>query len=384
MSDFRERAAIAFRRALALDSDFAAPLAGLIEAAAFARDTAEVRRLAARHIARMHATEGTDYIRWRVAVALEDSVALSSLRARFDSIDTSSIALIQFTSQVDGVALEDAERAVALMLRRAGDAGERTRAMLAAQFLALNRGRPREAIRINDTYRIPVPEGNIQARFRVGYALFWDGDASKAQLAAHVLERSIETARKSDQMKNSKSANVLSDRYAIALWRLSRGDTSTAAATVRLLRIDPSDSARVRGARQASLRRADVLDAVLAAATRRPDASALLDRLDSLTQIGCCETPHPANLVVARLREREGNMASALNAVRRQKWYFPPEYLSIALRGEGRLAALTQDTIGAIKAYRHYLALRSNPEPEWLADADKIRNEVRRLERLPR
>jgi hypothetical protein len=36
----------------------------------------------------------------------------------------------------------------------------------------------------------------------------------------------------------------------------------------------------------------------------------------------------------------------------------PTWYLSTFLREEGRLAALTGDTAGAIRAYQHYLALR--------------------------
>ena len=38
---------------------------------------------------------------------------------------------------------------------------------------------------------------------------------------------------------------------------------------------------------------------------------------------------------------------------------------------------------GAIEAYRHYLALRSDPEPALRPDADRIREELRRLERHP-
>jgi hypothetical protein len=34
---------------------------------------------------------------------------------------------------------------------------------------------------------------------------------------------------------------------------------------------------------------------------------------------------------------------------------------------------------GAIKAYRHYLALRSNPEPPLRTERDSIRAEVSRL-----
>ena len=43
---------------------------------------------------------------------------------------------------------------------------------------------------------------------------------------------------------------------------------------------------------------------------------------------------------------------------------FPSWYLSTYLREEGRVAALAGDTASALRAYRHYLALRPDPEAE--------------------
>ena len=123
-----------------------------------------------------------------------------------------------------------------------------------------------------------------------------------------------------------------------------------------------------------------LIEAMLASAAHRPDAPMLLDRLDSATQLGCCEVSHWANLVVAHLRELAGDRAAALRAVRRERWYFPPEYLSTSLCEEGRLAALSGDREGAITAYRHFLALQANPEPERKAGVDSVRSALERLE----
>ena len=68
-----------------------------------------------------------------------------------------------------------------------------------------------------------------------------------------------------------------------------------------------------------------------------------------------------ANLVIARVAEAQGDLHLALRAVRRRAGRYnmlPTWYLSTFLREEGRLAALTGDTAGAIRAYQHYLALR--------------------------
>jgi len=54
--------------------------------------------------------------------------------------------------------------------------------------------------------------------------------------------------------------------------------------------------------------------------------------------------------------------------------------LSTQLREEGRLAALVGDTAAAVRAYRHYLALRNDPEPVLRPEVERIRAELERLE----
>jgi len=83
------------------------------------------------------------------------------------------------------------------------------------------------------------------------------------------------------------------------------------------------------------------------------------------------------NLVAARLHESAGDPAAALAAVRRRLIGVAeyPQYVTYR-RVEGRLAALLGDTSGAIRAYRHYLSLRSNPEPRLRVEADTVRTEL--------
>ena len=56
-----------------------------------------------------------------------------------------------------------------------------------------------------------------------------------------------------------------------------------------------------------------------------------------------------------------------------------PVFLSTYLREEGRLAALTGDTTGAIAAYRHFLTLQAHPEPARAAVVERVRAELGRL-----
>jgi len=93
----------------------------------------------------------------------------------------------------------------------------------------------------------------------------------------------------------------------------------------------------------------------------------------------------PADLVVARLREARGELADALAASRRRS-YIADLYehrilvaLPAMLRTEGRLAALTGDTSGARRAYRHYLVLMASPEPVFQSQVDSVRHALAAL-----
>jgi hypothetical protein len=124
---------------------------------------------------------------------------------------------------------------------------------------------------------------------------------------------------------------------------------------------------------------ATLLDSWFASAVSRADAGSLVNRLDLLLRTGPPGAPENSNLVVARILEARGDATRALAAVRRRAFGLVPRYLSTHLREEGRLAAQTGDTTGAIAAYRHYLALRSNPEPSLKQDVERVRAELAEL-----
>ena len=61
-----------------------------------------------------------------------------------------------------------------------------------------------------------------------------------------------------------------------------------------------------------------------------------------------------------------------------------PTYWAPLLRLEGRAAELAGDSSGAVPAYRHYLALRSDPDPGARLYADSVRVALQRLQRRSR
>jgi tetratricopeptide (TPR) repeat protein len=392
VADARERAATAFRRALATDSAFAGALLGLLEVAAFAGDTGETRRLGQQYLARYPGSDEANYVRWRVAARVGDLRSLHRLRQRFDSLSPGTLVRIQWTSQVEGIALEDAERAVEALLSRAGGRVERSRAVGLATILHLNRGRPRQALAVSASVAdlSQVPYWN--PRFRVVYALYWSGDSTEGARSAEEVERRAHETLAGGAGRHNPEAIRPVDLLIPAQWRLWQGDTTLVARAVTILRASaPSDTGLVRGVLASGTpprlpqgsswtHRAVLLEAILASVARRSDAAPLRTRLDSLTRLGCCATPHYTGFVLARLYERAGDLEAALDAIRRARWYFPPEYLSTALREEGRLAALTGDREGAIRAYRHFLTLWEQAEPEQARKGETVRAELRRLE----
>jgi hypothetical protein len=126
-----------------------------------------------------------------------------------------------------------------------------------------------------------------------------------------------------------------------------------------------------------------VLDAVAATNAGRDDASQTVARLDSMLTTGPGGFVQDAgNLILARIKERGGDVRGALAAVRRRETFLTrPLYLSTFLREEGRLAALAGENDAAIEAYRHYLALRASPEPLLKSEVDYVRDELGKLEK---
>jgi hypothetical protein len=274
---------------------------------------------------------------------------------------------------MSGLGLDDADSAAALITENASGDLEKSVALRRAHLLALNRGRPSAATRLlrrMDELRT----SNVSfLQFAISAALFNDGDRAVADSSAQYLARTLarDTLRQlaPDAVRRTSAAMAV-----LSLWYLAAGDTARAVAATDWLRRHAEGQSRNRVLL--------VLPAMLIAShARRPEGLALRALVDSIALDGCCELPDFVPVVLARAYEASGEEAAALRVVRRGVWYYPPRLLSTYLREEGRLAARAGDRAGAIRAWDHYLALRSNPEPVLIAQRDSIRGEVNRLKR---
>jgi tetratricopeptide (TPR) repeat protein len=353
-----ERASAAFRRAIALDPTFVPPFIHLIQLAARSSDTTAVRRLGTQLLQYDSTTESAQFIRWRMAVSLGDSAALRMLRARFDEMPMGTLRLILMTAECDAVALDDADEAVAAMLRRAATADERAITLVHAHAYALNRGRRADALRTTEALARDDPVPRWHLRIRVLDALYADGDTAAAQAAVDTLRRFADAPLASDLRARSAQYE---DITVVTQWQLWHGDRRALSRVLKRLTVGaPSDSLRrvVASRIDASLLRA------LATNSGGSRDLASVDTLDNLLAsnvLAPFEWPwlYPA-LVAARLFVISGQPHRALTAVRRRVQYFPEAtYLAASLALEARLASELGDTASAAAARRELQALRS-------------------------
>jgi len=381
--NLERRATEAFRRAVQLDSAFAPAVAHLLDLTAARGDTAEVRSLGAHYLAIDSTSDLADFYRWRIAMALADSAALRSIRARFVNLSPATLERIIAIAQLDGTGMADAETAGTILLAKSVSGRDARWAHVKLREVALNRGRPREAAEIISRLRGATPTRPFDALSDVVEALYWGADSARA--SAVVKERSA-AADAPVPADAPPSSPQYFDICAVNLWRLAHGELGTIQDAIRKLRRVPNPLDEfATGFIDVC---AAVLDTRLGAVQERPDAGRLLDQLDSLAQSGPPSTSWlivAANLTVAELREQQGNIPAALAAARRRVSQYElgdPRVLvglSTFLREEGRLAALSGDTVGAIQAYRHYLTLRDDPEPSVMPEVARVRSALAQL-----
>jgi hypothetical protein len=375
------RAATAFHRALGLDPNYEAPLEHLVDLAATAGDSDGVRTLGAQYLRLHPESDKADYVRWRIAIALGDSSTLRSIRGRFGSMGLESLEKIVGVAQLDGVGLDDADRAMVELRTRGGRETQMGNGWTGLErlriALALNRGRLREARTALDTLSA---HGLVWFGGAAAIPMYWEPLAGDGDTAARSLESLLDAPL--PELAEDRTRWFL-EACAAAQWRVTHRDTAAAARAAQLLTRMAADTAVAPAYGYDQLCQT-TLETYLGYARRDPGAPALLARLDSLAlvrPIGGIGM-FTVNLAIARLREANGDAAAALLAVRRRphQWIVEGLWgLSSYLREEGRLAALAGDTAEAVRADRHYLALRSHPDIDLVPEVRRVRADLARL-----
>ncbi|HEX5075104.1 MAG TPA: BTAD domain-containing putative transcriptional regulator [Gemmatimonadaceae bacterium] len=368
------QAVSAYQRALALNPEYVSAWRALARLGAQSDSLADVaNESGSTEAQRDAAARITPFIRWRAAIATDDTATLRRFRDSLPLLGPVTLRAIARGSQFDAIGIEDGVHALAELRQRATRMSDIAALALAEHSLAMNRGRPREALAATSRLRRALPSSHAWLRLRILDALYGDGDSTAAGAAAREL---TELAGPGPSRSTTSSATWISDVCVLAQWRLAHGDTAGVRESIKALASARSDIPSPFPVSPAPNACAALVDAALAVVRGLPDAGARLERIDSLvfTPQVTGDAIAYAPLLLARLHERRGDAASALRALRRRTYMSGwPRYLANTWLEEARLATQLGDTTGADLAYRQFLALRSDPEKDLVPEVEAVK-----------
>jgi tetratricopeptide (TPR) repeat protein len=338
------RARKAFEQAFQRDSLYGGPILHLTRLAFVMSDTAAQALWTRRQIALDSIGEGVPSAQWDLLQSKRDSQGIEAFLA---NLGTQSLGVPQgilFFNPLDSVTVAHQVELLDAVHQLSATKADRVDMAFTRWYVLLNRGRPAEAARWLDTLRTLNP---VSAAIQSVLGATWYG--------AEAPDTSI----------------LAGNKDAASLQRFVDGDLST---------ITPLMASYREKAAQDTLqgfwfRWAPTFDAWVAVKRGDPAAQRLLDVADSLW-VGRPANNTWASILLAQLYQSQGRIDRALRAVRRR--YSPlgePEAAGLAesFRLEGQLAALAGDKPSAIRAYRNYLRMRTDPEPSRIPQRDSVR-----------
>jgi tRNA A-37 threonylcarbamoyl transferase component Bud32/tetratricopeptide (TPR) repeat protein len=339
------RARQAFEQAFQRDSLYGGPIQHLAALTFVIGDTAAQRLWTRRLIALDSLGEGVPPAQWNMLQATRDTAGIRAFLSRLASGSVLVPQGILFFNPLDSMTIAHRAALFEAVHSLSATKAERTDVALVRARYYWNLGRPAEAAKWIDTLAT-LDRNNAGLQSAVGATTFGGGPPDTTIMNAEQLD-----------ILRAWRGDVAAGQRMLHLWQ----DRAAKDSTVALNHIA-----------------AAVIEAKLAVDRRDPAAPHLVDVADSLCR-GRQAGVNWSSIELARLYERQGRVDRALGAVRRR--YMPmgePEMggLAESYRLEGKLAALADDKIGAIRAYRNYLRMRVDPEPSRVAQLDSVRAEL--------
>lgn len=341
------------------------PLEAMVRATVQSGDTAGLRRAASRLVEQDSAGDRSVFGQWKLALALGNIASASQLRRRFAELSSGTLLRILGAAQVDGLGLDDAEAAAAVLVRRQ-ETDDRAVAGRVYHYHR-NRGRLDDAARFRGQAGIDL----------ILEAALFGGDLAAAREMAALLGAGLAPAA-----PTASGPRLLHHRdlCTLATWEATHGEVGEALAL--LARLVALDVARTAGAPPENRGCEAVAEGLLAVREGRPLPGPVRAALDSLHRrvLRRDDLRVATQLVLAWGDEVAGNPAGAL---RRLPVLGSPEsgpaWLADLLRERGRLARLAGDREAAVQAYEQYLRLRSAPAPALAEEVAAIRRALAEL-----
>ncbi|HUQ83269.1 MAG TPA: serine/threonine-protein kinase [Gemmatimonadaceae bacterium] len=375
-----ERALEAFRRASEIDSTYVVGYLHGLPLALTLGDTAAAHRFERLRLAADTSGYWLALHRWEESWTRGDS---TRARAIADSIDLSQFVYgMDQLAFYNGTGASDVTRALDTAVAKAATDPQRRALSRMAHDFDLVAGRPSAAVAHLGASADSATDINVPV-LKIRDAMVADGDTAAAIEGARAL-RAFEVAPVSAD--SARRANQRAATRVLEPWRLSRGDTSQTRQSLERLR---AIARTLTGPGRADAEiEITLIEAMHADVARSPNLRTYTVRLDSMLRALDYSATNVSrasfgNLVAARLLEKIGDTRGALSAARRRSdvWTQNNPYLGTQLREQGRLAALAGEREEAIRAYRHYLALRVAPEQSVQPQVSAVRRELTQLEK---
>lgn len=384
MPDRARRSAEGFKKAISLDSLNVPVFIHLQQLAVEMGDTALDRHLEQLRLS----TDTADYWvmqqDWYRAAQRNDSVQMEKIWHSLPKPPEVGLLFLiaRLPLFVGGIGLQPAARAYDSIIARTTNSNAQRQLHYAAASLQLLAGHPAASLaELQKSAAGPDDIGFLSRQLMD--AVIEAGDSVPAVQIARRLEKLAVAPTPRD---SSAAADQRSVVRAVTTWKINQGDTSGVRNLLNKLKAGPGLNAPVE-APSLDLISLTALEALYADRIRSPDAAAVAARLDSLMDHADYSSFSSgrmafAALTAGRLLEKYQSPAAAVKAVRRRStwWSNDMPYLAVQLREEGRLAALAGAKEEAIDSYRHYLSLRSAPEPRVQAEVDGVKKELAKLE----
>jgi serine/threonine-protein kinase len=376
----QERALESFRRASEIDSSYVVGYLHALPLTLSLGDTAAASRYERLRLASDTSRFWLVLQRWQRAYAVGDT---ARGRAIADSIDLSQYVFgMNQVTFYDGTGAADIRRGIDSALKKVTDDAQRRGIQRFAHDFELVAGRPSAAVVHLVASADSAGDVNIPV-LKVRDAMIADGDTVAAREGAKVLGALEAAPLATDSVRRGNQRAAI---RTMEPWRLTHGDTSQTRHSLDRLH---TIARQLTGSRRVDAEvEIAMIEALHADVAQSPDRRATAMKLDSLLRV--LDYPGTnagratvANLVAARLLEKLGDLRGALAAIRRRSdaWAQNNPYLATQLREQGRIAALSGEREEAIRAYKHFVALRADAEPALQPQVEAVRRELKQLEK---